>query len=381
MIDEPRASASVGCVAQLRTFALLTGSRENNFDFLRLLFASTVIFTHSYNTLSDPRLEPLYRLSHGQMTAATVAVDFFFVISGFLIAASWARSRSAAQFARNRALRIYPGLIAVVFAVVLFFGPLGARDIRSYVSDPRTYTYPARQLLFHKDPCLYGTFEHSRTPSLPAGSLATLRYEVLCYGLVAAAGLAGLFNRRWLMLALFVGVLIVHNECRPEMWPVRLPYWGGLADLPRYLTYFLAGWVFYLFVDRIRYSRWLTLLCVLALGASLWRGLSLSLPTCGTYLLLYVAYASRLRLQRFGRYGDFSYGMYIYGYPVQQLLIERSGLALTPIRLTMVAIPLTAVLAVASWYLVESPFLRLKARKPKSPEAPVGSICVVSNAR
>lgn len=123
---------------------------------------------------------------------------------------------------------------------------------------------------------------------------------------------------------------------------------------------------FHLYADRIHYTRRGALIAALVLGAScLVRVLPQTLPLFGTYLLFYIAFLPEIRLQDFGRKTDLSYGIYLYGWPVQQLLLKYFPNAFSPLTLFAAALPLTCACAYASWHLVEKPFLKLKPRPVK----------------
>jgi peptidoglycan/LPS O-acetylase OafA/YrhL len=131
------------------------------------------------------------------------------------------------------------------------------------------------------------------------------------------------------------------------------------------LPLYLAGVVFYLFRERIQVSFWLAISSLLLLLGSCWLrfGLVAVFPFAGTYLVFYLAFASWLRLENFGRFGDFSYGTYLYAFPIMQLAMQGFGHPVAPLRLFVVALPVTLLIAVASWYGVERRFLRAARRK------------------
>jgi peptidoglycan/LPS O-acetylase OafA/YrhL len=108
-------------------------------------------------------------------------------------------------------------------------------------------------------------------------------------------------------------------------------------------------------------------LVVLLLSSVAW--LDLALPVCGTYALFYLAFSKTLKMHRFGRFGDFSYGLYLWGWPIQQLLVRHFGAAISPWLLFAMAAPIALVVAAASWHCIEHPFLRLKTKT----RAPAGS--------
>jgi peptidoglycan/LPS O-acetylase OafA/YrhL len=133
----------------------------------------------------------------------------------------------------------------------------------------------------------------------------------------------------------------------------------------RMLPLYLAGVVFYLFRDRIPLRGWIagvSLACLLA-ASFFYSGWTLLFPLAGTYLCFWFAFTPLVRLQRFGRFGDFSYGTYLYAFPVEQLIMRWFGHPVAPALLFACATPPTLAIAVASWYAVERHFLAPARRK------------------
>ena len=336
-----------------------TEDRCNNFDFLRFFLAVTVLFSHSYPLLTGTRLtEPLYRATRGQMEAGAAAVDGFFVISGFLIAQSWMQGRGLADFIRKRFLRIYPGLAAALLFCVLVVGPLTGVNLAAYCHDPAAWRYVwSPLLLWNVQPGLPGVFLHNPFAGAVNGSLWTIPYELKCYVPVVVLGLLGLYRRRAFVLLLFVCVFSFYNA--EPFLPLR--HFHALLDrdfLPRLVTYYLAGMTAYFYREKLPHSRRLLACSLFALAATFQWGLSLTLPVFGTYCLLHLAFSRTLRLQSFARFGDISYGLYLYAFPVQQLLVCRLPHALSPLTLFLLALPCTCLLAALSRRWVERPFLK-----------------------
>lgn len=344
-------------------------SRRNNFDFLRFVFASLVLLYHCF---------PLLRGAQASGTAARwaeqaggSAVDCFFVISGFLVTASWLRAPQVGPFLKKRALRIYPGFLAASLFCALVIGPLGADGVAAYWHAFHVLKFAVYLFLLPADvvgPDRTGLFAHQPYPGVLDGSFWTLRYEFEMYLLVAAFGLVGLYRpRARLMIALLFALLyLVYAASSLTSWLV-VPYqeyaWAGNpARWLRLLVCFLSGMTVCLWRDRLPFSR-LGLgvaLGVLGLASLTGTGLNAALPLSGSYALFYAAFSPRLRLQGFARYGDFSYGVYLFAFPVQQLLVHDFGAHLTPGRLFLTAFPLTLACAALSWHLVEKPALSWK---------------------
>ena len=343
--------------------------RANNFDFLRLALAALVLYSHSYPLGGTPEaLEPVMRLTHGQMTGGAVAVDLFFVMSGFLITASAERSRSLRSYFQKRVLRIYPGFLLLVCLTVLVALPLsGARwsepGVAGRVGNVLLQTLRLREF------DTTGAFARNPYPGSINGSVWSIQYEFWCYVGVAGLLTAGLLRRRGAVLAVFAAALVWGVLYQVRGWSVGGKFLGVLLGWPtlwaRLLPLYLAGVVFYLFRGRIRLHWGLVAGAVAALAVACWVpfGMTAAFPLAGTYLVFFFAFTPLVWLHRFGRFGDFSYGTYLYAFPVQQVLIQAIGHAVAPWILFAAALPVTLLLAVASWYGVERRFLQPVRRK------------------
>lgn len=341
--------------------ASLVAGRRNNFDALRLAAAVMVIFGHSFaitsGTLAD---EPLWRFSRQQFHSGMLAVRIFFIISGFLIAASYLRLGRLSAFARNRALRIFPGLVAAVLVTLLVIGPLATSlPLGDYFRDPRTYAYlKTLTLRLHgANDRLPGVFEGNPLAGSVNGSLWTLFYEVVCYALAAAMGALALLRRR-VMLLVFAAAMVI----RPlilALAPASSLLGGESLHLGQA---FVAGMLGYVGRDSIPISGRLALLAAGGLVAGTAMGLgNLLVPVLGTYLVLALAFSPSIRWHGFARHGDYSYGLYIYAFPVQQLIVQVADRPISHTLNFLAAVPATLLLAMLSWHLVEKRFLALKA--------------------
>lgn len=351
--------------AQTVTLAGVSEGRDNNFDFLRFLLAVFVLFYHCY-----PILYGLEAPHHGPAeTVADIcggmAVPFFFVISGFLVTRSWLNDPRPFDFLQKRVLRIYPGFLAASLFCALIVGPLGAADAAAYWHQfqPVKFTRWALVLVGPYIPTIFVSLPMSTGVN---GSFWTLRYEGYCYLFVLALGLLGLYRRRAALLTVFL-ILYALREMQTITGHIFFPnrelhLFGNIASWSSLILYFLAGMLLHLYRDVIPYSR---PLCAACLGVLLLCGLGLghwevALPVCGSYVLLCLAFWRRLGLHRFARFGDFSYGLYLYAFPIQQLLVLYYGRHLTILTLFGAAFLLTLCVAIVSWYAVERPCLRLK---------------------
>ena len=185
--------------------------------------------------------------------------------------------------------------------------------------------------------------------------------------MVAALGMMTAYRNRTSTLILTVVVWALYNAQVWTKWKndFYLPLFlgGALQHWGRLLTFFLAGMCYYLYREKITYNRIFLWLAALALAISCsTNSLALPLPICGSYLLFYFAFHPKIHLHQFGRKHDLSYGIYLYGWPIQQFLLKYFFAALNPITLFLCALPLSCGAAYLSWTLIEKPFLKLKPR-------------------
>jgi peptidoglycan/LPS O-acetylase OafA/YrhL len=242
---------------------------------------------------------------------------------------------------------------------------MAVQDRSAYFHNHQTYTYLA--IMFSKDmesaDRLPGVFAHNPQAFRIDGPLWTIRYELFCYLMVAIFGVLGLIKRRSAVLFI-LGVfwcLLVFGLYKPELF-------GRAETLFRLGSYFFAGSLFYLSREKIRYSGWAALACAsLVVITDLTTTLDVFEPFLLAYLIFYFAYNKSLKFNEFARFGDFSYGLYLYAFPVQQLLTLYLLPRLNAYSLFACAFPITLAIAIISWKCVEEPFLRLKPKRaPRS---------------
>jgi len=362
-------------IFQRTAFAEMTYSmsdwdrRENNFDFLRLSLAVLVIYSHGYALgLGSELAEPFVRLTHGQVTGGVIAVDTFFVMSGFLITASAERSRNVGSFLRKRVARIYPAFLVAALLTALVVVPLsGGRFL--YSDWPMRISNFVWKSLWLAEFSYSGVFAGNPYPNVINGSTWSIPYEFWCYVGVAVLLVMGILRRRTIVLRLFVVAWIVSILFRVEGWILGGKQLGLIFGPPqlwaRMLPLYLAGVVFYLYRDRIPLRGWIAALSLAAMvvASFFYSGWTAFFPIAGAYLAFWFAFTPGVRLRHFGRFGDFSYGTYLYAFPVEQLVAKWFGHPVAPSLLFACATPITLALAMASWYGVERHFLAPKRRK------------------
>lgn len=330
---------------------------HNNFGLIRLLLALAVVISHAFSVTTGVLEDEPLAASTG-FTLGEHAVNGFFAISGFLVTMSFER-RGWRDYTLSRLLRIAPGLIAATLVVSLLIGgamtDLGLRD---YLSDPRLWRFIERTLTtFKSAAALPGVFE-TNPLQFPMGTVWTLKYETLCYLGVFLLGIAGLLARReWLLAA---GIVLTLATIAEEAF--GNPDVKALETALRLPLIFLAGGLAYLYREKLRIPLISVPLLLLVLVPLAWTPLykaALYLATAWSVLVL--AFAPALTSRRTEPSADLSYGVYLYGWPVQQALHAlMPGVA--ALTLLWPSLTLTLIIAAASWYWVEKPALRIKRR-------------------
>ena len=336
----------------------LAHGRDNNFNLIRFLAASLVILSHAYSLALGPGAEePLHFLLKGD-DLGRLCVFTFFAISGFFIAASFERKKSLGDFVKARVLRIWPGLfvmLATMLPLTLALTDHSWRGVdlawREAVDNLLMFTgfvaeAPAPAEFFSGNP-VAGPFN---------GSLWTLRHEVLAYILVAVLGSLGLLQRPRLALAgLFLAICAYY--VMPRLTGRIIPVTFSYVGLP-----FFFGATFYIWRDKVILHGGIVL-ALLALAALLWPTPLFfpALIALLAYGVLWLGYAPSGRLREFNRLGDYSYGIYIYAFPIQQML-AWSGWR-DPLPQAGMAFLLSLGCAVLSWHFVEEPAMRLRRRR------------------
>lgn len=336
--------------------------RNNNYDFIRFIAATLVIFSHAY-PLTSHEGELFVKISHGQWSMGGIAVAIFFMVSGFLITQSYERSSNLLKFIKARFLRIYPGLImAILFGVFIIGSIVTTLPIREYLTNLNTYNYLKVLFLFPMQWTLPGVFEHSSMNNSINGSLWTIPFEILSYGVVAILGLVGLLKYKNVVLWVFV--LSLYAKHYLIVYVPKDISWIYLPSFFDLFPFFAAGMLIYCYRDKIVLNKWNAIFSLFILCISLkFGGFVDTFTIFGAYLVFYFAYNKKIKLNKFGKYGDFSYGIYIYAFPIQQTVTYFIGKDISVITNITISLPITIVLAILSWHLIEKPVLKLKNKR------------------
>jgi peptidoglycan/LPS O-acetylase OafA/YrhL len=339
--------------------------KNNSFDFIRFFLALLVIFSHTYSLggFGSAQILGISKESYGGL-----AVESFFIISGFLIARSWLNRKSLGQFVGSRCLRIFPGFWVCSLVTILLFAPIiyfcenGTLNqyFQNQEANPIAY-FTSTFLLEIKQYSIAGLLKNNPYPSAFNGSLWTLIHEMRCYLMVALLGSFGLLRKKIiLVLFLFLFVLLNINDVIPGSAERLFPLFQDihLLILP---VYFLSGCLYLLYASKVVFSLRVFLSCTVILLVSLFcHFYSLVSPLILPYIIFWLAL--KLPFSKFGKYGDFSYGVYLYGFPVQQLLAFWGVHRLGFIPYFVFASFLSIGFAIPSYLWIEKPLMHLKQK-------------------
>lgn len=349
--------------------------RDNNFNLVRLCAAGLVLLSHSWPLSGTPG-EPFERFAG--FSFGHLGVDVFFVVSGFLVTGSLLARGSLASFLRSRTLRIFPALVASAFGTALAIGPfVTTLPLGRYFAAWGTWRYALQNsTTWPWGVCwvLPGVYAGLPGGNAVNGALWSLPWELTMYTMLALLGALALRARPLLtrgglrnaVLGLALVATLGHGVNEGFDFTRRFEIVQGL----RLVALFFTAGALYLLRDRVPLSAWLFSASVAALFGSLAvKGLALALyPASLAYIVVWLALVPRGVLRRYNRLGDYSYGFYLWQFPIQQWIMLRRPGTSQP-ELLFLALPAALALAVASWHLVEAPALALKDRE-RTPAAP-----------
>lgn len=349
---------------------------SNNFNALRFLAASLVIVSHGIELPTGLASRDWAWQLTGQ-SFSWYAVNLFFVLSGYLIYSSWNARSSFIAFAKARCLRVLPGLLVMLLLCVVVLGlGFSSLSFEQFISSEVTLNYflGCMSVVFVKMD-LPGVFE-SNPLNAVNGSLWTLRYEVFCYAGVAALGVLGLLAKtavRRALLALSVPlaigtVLWIETTASSVEGKVYICY-----QIARLGLCFQLGGLYREFANlvplRIELVAALFAATFLAVGTPAFTSIACFAIAYSTFWCAFVPNGVYCQLTR--RAPDYSYGLYIYAFPVQQALISAIPNA-PAVQVILLGFVITLAFASLSWHWIEKPALALKGtyrvRRQRSPD-------------
>lgn len=328
--------------------------QANNFDFLRFISALFVIISHSYDLSGKENEELLVVITRGTYHFSSLGLICFFVISGYLVSQSLLSSSSISNYAWKRMLRILPALCGVILFSVFVVGPIfTSLSTSEYFTSSRTYSY-LRNILFvvSMQWDLPGVFTSNADPSVN-GSLWTLILEGRLYVLLPILYILRFFKSKIIVAGVFIALIIFS----PWIYLV-----GKFYPIGFYLAlYFYAGAIAALYKKQLRYNKWLFIAALIIIVLRcFYEWVNPLTFVAFPYAILYLAQL-RGKLNRFGRYGDFSYGMFLYSFPLQQCILQIEGRDISISLMILLSVAIALIFGILSWKFIESKALEYKS--------------------
>lgn len=333
------------------------GNRPSGFDYLRLILATLVVVSHTVNVCYGiPYTGSVWTSPVRPFLA--IILPMFFALSGFLVAGSLERCRTLISFLGLRVLRLVPALAVDTMLAAFVIGPIFtvvAYD--QYFTDPRFFRY-FLNIVGEIHYTLPGVFERNPWPDAVNQQLWTLPYELKCYAAIAGLALIGFVRhaRRFLMflVASAVAIVVVYVFVRGAQALTTVP--GSVL-----VECFLVGIGGYLLRGRIVWS------LALFVASSVLTLVLLSVPAGDyfaaipiTYVTIYIGLTEPRRVKLISS-GDYSYGIFLYGFSIQQSVVALLGVTGTIWYVNLaIALPVTCAFAAFSWWCVEKPALLLR---------------------
>ncbi|MEI9994075.1 MAG: acyltransferase [Rhizomicrobium sp.] len=331
----------------------LTNSRSSGFDYLRIVLSVSVIAYHSFEVCYGPGIFKSVGVSPFRFLVGFILPSFF-CLSGFLVAGSMLRVKDLLSFYALRGMRIFPALAVEVLLSALIIGPLlTVIPVGQYFSSPMFFFY-FLNVLGDIHFYLPGLFVTNPMPAVNA-QLWTIPYELECYVLIGLAAFFGLLKRRRAFVWAVIGLTVATYSWR--ILRHGLPTNFTIATGQALAIAFLVGVAFYLYRDKVRlnpilFAASVAIYCILLPFPAA----ALLLPFPAGYMTVYLGLTNPPKIGLL-KSGDYSYGLYLYGYPVQQVVSQL----LPQYRFWYVNLALSLLIAGAvaycSWTFVESKIL------------------------
>lgn len=328
---------------------------KNNFDFIRLFAAFMVLYSHQFTLSGLTEPTPLPGISYG-----TLALFIFFSISGYLTSQSWENDPNFMRFIARRILRIWPGLAASCLFIALLAGPyLSTNTPEDYFSSTELYNYFSilRMKLSDRLP---GVFINNPFPHAINGSLWSIPLEIKWYLILSLLGVTGILKRPPLLfLTIFFYIIyLIFIYKINNKW----------HDSGHYIHEFGLFFCYGIFLQKTK-SKWQShrkiiyaTISIAFIILNIINQSYLSILTCIPPLAILTGSASTKLLNRTGEFGDFSFGVYIYAFPIQQGIIWSTANRLPFYYALTLSCIITFIFAILSWRHIEKPSLRLKSK-------------------
>lgn len=323
---------------------------ENNLDLIRLVASLSVIAYHSFALNPQWGITDPVKYLFGYMTTGGLAVKVFFFISGLLVTNSLLSRNSIINFIVSRSLRVFPGLAFVVITTAFLIGPIfTTMPIAEYFKTNQPIVYVVKNLLLDTQYTLPGVFEKNNYGV--NGSLWTIHYEVLAYIILALLYVTKVGSSRLISSLLCLIVII------EPITPFKGILFAGSSNNAIYLLApcFALGALLAINKNYFHtniYIPFIFFATQFIFNDEHFSSLLLCISIC-----LFSLHISSMRLiVGLHLKHDISYGVYLWGFPIQQIISQNSNLH--PVLNIALSILLAIIMAFSSWFLVEKPAMR-----------------------
>ncbi len=336
------------------------GQKSENLHFMRFIAAIMVIISHSFNlSVGHTENEWAILLTDTQLTMGAIAVSIFFLCGGYLISMSMEKAKTASRYFEARLIRLIPPLFFVTLCVTLLGGLLTNLSTIEYYTSVDTWKYLLNSVfvLIHNLP---GVFEGNIYNSTVNGALWTLPVEFLCYILCFIAFKLGFMDKKrfpWSIPLVIIGSIGV--------WII-----GGIIPLVREVVrpvlLFYIGMGYWIYRERIRLN--VKYMLIAFAGLILLFVFRLGLPAmllCFPYIMMTLWFGTNQCSSKIGKLGNYSYGIYLWGFPVQQTIVYFFGGQMNPYVNFLIAIPISIILGILTYEISEKRFLKWYKQRTK----------------
>jgi len=334
-------------------------NHKNNFDHIRLFLALGVFLHHTFSLTQNQTFSIFKTLVN-----PNVAVHSFFIVSGFLIFMSYERSSSLKSYFKKRFLRIAPGYITVIVLAFLLLSFLSTLSLATYFSSPESWRYLISNLstLGFLQLTLPGIFTENFNTSVN-GALWTIKVEVMFYLSVPLI----VYAYRWLgitktLITVFILSALYFYSMSYLYQQTHTGFYATLIhQLPGQMMFFSAGGLLYYHHKAfLKYKHSIFIFAVLAYLSQkilpFYPLYAISLSIIVIYLATVIFYLGHI-----AKYGDLSYGIYIWHFPIIQTFIALHFFDKNPILAFTVLTMIVLFISWLSWHLIEKPFLSKKS--------------------
>jgi len=326
-----------------------------------------VIFAHSFELLGlEYPFKAMYTFAPGP-----IGVMIFFSLSGYLVAKSWASDPHIVRFFYRRALRIFPAMIACTIITIAVMGVFFSNlSLRAFIQHDVTHSFLLNCILYIKF-YLPGVFENTPYPGAVNGSLWTLPIEFSCYVILGLTLFVVKRTQSMIVLAITFWLISINQHYFEFYWTRWISesfviYASDLRYVFKYGAYFFCGACIGFFRLE-RFLNWFVIIvaATLLIGFLQFVYAPLLLPI----VVIGLGIRKVTTPFRWTMRTDYSYGIYIYAFPVQQALASVDPMMPWALAFSLTVI-VTTIFAAVSWHLIEKPTLSLK---PRTPTTAVGS--------